>query len=202
MVKRYANHVETLRNVHALYRAKNGPDWLPEDATEALLTCIAMGPWQWKRRRKVADDALAWYKQHGGEGLTSMPLEEPYPLEWQNNMLQAGIKSSGERVCFEVDCVTWRLADERGRPWRETMESILRYFGWRAGNGPKVIWLFARDFLMVPSFPIDRHVARNCRQLDLPPSPWSMVELCLKAGLDAGEMGRLFFCPVEREVSL
>jgi endonuclease III len=60
-------------------------------------------------------------------------------------------------------------------------------------KGTKVLWLFARDFLQVPAFPIDRHVKRILAQYALPADSWKMTLICEQAEINTNQLARAFF---------
>jgi len=60
-------------------------------------------------------------------------------------------------------------------------------------KGTKTLWLFVRDYLKLPAFPIDRWVQRNLKAIGLPTDSWKMVRLCEKAGVDCNRLARAFF---------
>lgn len=78
---------------------------------------------------------------------------------------------------------------------RKTGESIEEFFSMcgKKVDGTKVLWLFVRDFLKLPAFPIDRWVKRNLQSLGLPLGSWTMIKICQDLEIDPNKINRLFF---------
>jgi hypothetical protein len=60
-------------------------------------------------------------------------------------------------------------------------------------EGKKCLWLFARDYLQLPAFPIDRHVERFVKEVGLKRDEWYIIKLCRMAGLDPSKINRSLF---------
>lgn len=182
----HPDHVNVLKRLGGLEPAYD-ETWLGTNPSLAFLTCVAMGPWKHNRREKVRADVLAWYGDTGDlfYGPWTVP---PYPFKWQQitvARLQDGLKRRGRRL-FEMSLL-WR--------GRENWERAVRDFFTLCGRpeGTKVLWLFVRDFLKLPAFPIDRWVRRNLQTLGLPADPWYLIAACQEAGVNPNKVARLLF---------
>jgi len=54
----------------------------------------------------------------------------------------------------------------------------------------KTLSLFARDYLDVPAFPIDRHCRRGLIAAGLPVDEQALLKLCTESGVDASSVAR------------
>ena len=168
-------------------------NWLPPDFDDAYAVCIGAGPWTMKRRMEVQKVALRWL-------FDNMPMEDVgerqldvncYPLQWQNNLM--------ENMCLYLHQGGWSMKAfcyaliglaERGM-WADARD--LLHFAANHGRTTKVISLFARDCLKIPSFPVDRHVRRILKTSDLPTRESELVTICMDYGLDPCKVSRSFF---------
>lgn len=183
------------------YKPMYDADWMNTDnPSDALLICIAMGPWKQDRRFKIADKAIEWLY------ITTRPHEVDlryadlvtvstvFPLEWQRAYARSVIRRLVvEDITFLNRYEEWRArVAEASCVWPRVLEELFRMCDAKP-NGSKVLWLFARDFLKVPAFPIDRWVARNLKKHGLPANPWYLTHACLQAGVDPNELARAFY---------
>jgi len=172
---------------------ENSWKWLPDNPNRAFLICLGAGPWKRLRRVIVQAAAIEWYEERWND-LSAIPRYgnwKPFPLDWQNLYLRNIVMSLQEqKSSFRFKCVQWSF---NTRIWNE---SLLQFFK-MCGVGPegrKCLWLFARDFLCLPSFPIDRHVKKALAEVDLPTTDsWYIIELCHKAGMDPSALNRSLF---------
>lgn len=131
----------------------------------AFLICLSMGPWKEARRFKIANHLI--------EDLRSIP-----------------------------DLRFWNCMDR----WREMLflkteydgcwESVALEFFSMCGvskEGTKTLWLFLRDVLGIPAFPVDRRVRRVLRASGLPTDSWVITRLCEKAGVRTNDLARACF---------
>ena len=168
-------------------------DWLPVDFDYAFVTCIGAGPWTLKRRWDVQETAMKWYQSNEPmEFIGERQLQVScYPLQWQNNML--------ERMCRYLYDGGWTMESFGhaliGLAEKEMWSDSLRVLHHAANNGrrTKVVSLYARDFLKIPAFPIDRHVKRILVANGLPTKEDVLVSECLDYGLDPCRVARSFF---------
>ncbi len=153
-------------------------DWLPPDCSKAFVICIGAGPWKLGRRTKVQGDAL---KELDDRDLFNIDTLNSYPFSWQKKAVRTmaqSLRDSSMTMNFFCDGIR-KLAEIDGN-------IALRAFYGATGcpMGTKVISLFCRDALKIPSFPIDRHVRRVLEKHELPVKESELLELCNAAGLD------------------
>ena len=173
--------------------------WLPTIADEAFLTCVAAGPWNWSRRQAVAKEAIDWVHKWEGELHNVLHYDLKYgvfPFEWQHNYVQQMIIYLRINHVSLTNMVVRWLSDKD--EWRNHIKEFFHMCD-ASDKGSKVLWLFVRDFLKLPAFPIDRHVSRNLKELGLPMDSWLMVELCEKAGVDTNKIARGLFSGTLKE---
>ena len=142
--------------------------------SEALVICVGAGPWRFERRKKIQGLALSALNN---QDLKFFP-ENVYPLTWQNNIIK-NIKQNLGWSFFDKLCS--RIAHR---------DTLLELSGCK--NLPKVLSLFCRDSLKIPSFPIDRHVKRKLEELGLPTKEDDIVNLCMEAKLDPRKVAVAF----------
>lgn len=143
--------------------------------SEAFVICIGAGPWKYNRRKTIQGQAL---ERLGGRDLLDIILEEDddwYPLKWQNDFLFTTVRS-----LLKINGPTFQGFCSDLAP--EYALSNIRKLA-RTKNA-KVISLFCRDALQVPSFPIDRHVRRKLKELELPTDEDTMIKICTDVGID------------------
>lgn len=186
--------------IYKLYQLKKlGSDkehnwkWLPDNPNRAFLICLGAGPWKRLRRVAVQAAAVEWYEERWTD-LAAIPRYgswEPFPLAWQNLYLRNMIQALNEiQTNFRFKCIQWSFHTKR---WSEQVLELFEMCG-IGPEGRKCLWLFARDFLGLPSFPIDRHVERALDEVGLPKKDvWYIIELCHKAGMDPSALNRSLF---------
>lgn len=184
--------IADLDMIHEKYR-DNWKTWLPKDPNSAFLACVGAGPWKAERRKKVQDAAIEWFHSRWNDFYGVVPgylhREPPFPLTWQNNMvydLATSVRKSG-RTWFGW-CHVWK----NSREWQRCTREFFEMCG-HPNKGTKVLWLFTRDYLNLPGFPIDRHVEAYLKKLGLPTNPWYITELCLDVGIDPSALNRSIF---------
>lgn len=95
-----------------------------------------------------------------------------------------------KQIEFKTLCDIWL---EKGKySWIVHIEEFFNLCGANS-KGTKVLWLFIRDFLKLPAFPIDRHVRRKLKEYKLPIDPIYIIGLCQKAGIDSNALNRSLF---------
>jgi hypothetical protein len=160
------------------YQDKAVPfDWLRgRSYSEAFVICLGAGPWKFNRRKKIQGESLDRLQ---GRDLSELYGTEPwYPLEWQNNFLhRATVNLRKWDLTLSEVCLV-----ARQMPGSGALKTIQELVG--TDKDPKVISLFCRDGLGVPSFPIDRHVRRKLKELNLPVDEDKMIKLCQEADID------------------
>ncbi len=167
-------------------------DWMGSDPGFAFLTALGAGPWKFSRRKNVQTDACRWLAYSRVDDLSDMDPNRAtlvYPLEWQNDFLCGMLKSlRKDGLKFNDMCLQWAVKED----WEASLKDIFKRCG-STEDGPKVLWMFARDHLKLPSFPIDRHVRRSLEEHDLPTTSFEMTRLCLRAGVDPNPIARSLF---------
>jgi hypothetical protein len=168
--------------------------WLGRDPSKAFLICLGAGPWKEQRRYEVQKYAIDWYwKFRRYSDLSEINLHEftgIYPFDWQDNHLWSVVDylQRTDPTTFSELCSRWREPFS----YDEALQHLFQVACVRP-KGTKVLWMFARDFLKIPAFPIDRWVARKLTEYGLPKDPWVMTEACLMAGVSPNELNRSFF---------
>lgn len=151
------------------------------------MVCVGAGPWKEKQRAEVQQSGINWLN---GKDLSEIKrVNKVYPFEWQNNMVKSMVKSlKQEEETFVQICRFWKKD-------KNIKTSIINFFDMCgvSENGTKVLWLFIRDHLNLPAFPIDRWVARNLDKKGLPKNSWEMVDLCEQANVNPNVLSRYFF---------
>ncbi len=169
-------------------------DWLNgRNFSDAFVISIGAGPWRRERRAKIQQEALNFLRSRDlfdveiCDGMDFVPehiIIKCYPLDWQNKYLYNMIKYLQENN-ITMDEYCNNLID--GSPVSDKYDPHIREFLYQACGNPKgikVLSLFCRDALDIPSFPIDRHVRRYLKEQNLPTNEREMVDLCFSANLD------------------
>jgi hypothetical protein len=148
-------------------------NWLQgRSVSEAFVICIGAGPWKFNRRKTIQSQSLEKLNARDICQITEIEACQFYPLNWQNKFLLKASKSLRKlNMSFDEYC------SEAVKDPTLTLTYIRDLVGTKEA---KVISLFCRDGLKVPSFPIDRHVKRKLQELNLPTDEDSMIELCEK----------------------
>lgn len=157
--------------------------WLDHlNPSQAFLTCLGAGPWKIMRRTIIQKGAV--------EALGPLDLSEvddisifKFPLDWQNEKVFA----MTDYLRRYLVTMTWFTKFISGM--REPNKML--YEVTKTKGRAKVLDLFVRDYLKLPSFPIDRHVERILKRNNFPVNERYMMELCEKAGLDAPHVARV-----------
>lgn len=172
--------------------SKYDGSWMGNNPSKAFLISLGAGPWKEKRRYNVQKFALDWFISKGASDLKYIEFkdsEKVFPFGWQNKFLFNLIVSLRKNdVTFDSLCNKWKSKSN----WEESLKELFTRCGTRP-EGSKVLWMFARDFLDIPSFPVDRWVKRTLEANDLPLSSFEMVYLCRDAGIDPNNLNRKLF---------
>lgn len=185
-----------VKEIHRKFRDE-WKTWLPSDPNTAFLVCVGAGPWKEHRRKKVQADAIEWYHARYNDLSAVNPqrliVEPAFPLVWQNKMvfdlatnLRAGTYGIGTFANF---CDQWKSP---GTDWSKSINDFFKLCE-HPNKGTKVLWLFVRDYLELPAFPVDRHVEDFLKKLELPTNPWYITTLCRDVGIDPGALNRHIF---------
>jgi hypothetical protein len=185
-----------LDEIHRQYKSE-WKTWLPSDPNAAFLVCVGAGPWKEHRRKKVQEDALEWYHSKYNDLSAVNPqkliVEPAFPLVWQNKMvfdLATNLRTAKFGMgTFSNFCDKWKTL---GTEWDKSIRQFFEMCEHK-GNGTKVLWLFVRDYLELPAFPIDRHVEDFLKKLGLPINPWYITDLCMHVNIDPGALNRYIF---------
>lgn len=159
------------------------------DDTQAFLVCIGAGPWQAKRRHGVQNAALQSHAEQGQPDLAYIaPSRLGYPLTWQVKKIMAMrlylLKIRDDLSPFGPPFANFcdKLRHERDpHPLYDVV------------GRSKVIELFVRDHLFLPSFPIDRHVRRALKAYQLPCDPGKIIQMCADLDHDSRLLSRMLF---------
>lgn len=198
-------HIELVRELAKRYRPVNDASWLDGfSPSAAFLICVAQGPWIHKRRVNVATQAVHWMLGQEADDIGQITLSEPpdiYPLRWQNDHLQSMYTSLWERKTLLRDVYdSWldMLIYDPAPVWPTILKELFSMCG-VPERGTKVLWLFARDFLQIPAFPIDRRVKRVLAEHGLPADSWYITYACEQADIITNELARGMFYSKEDE---
>lgn len=183
-------HLETIKLLSKLEPTYDHT-WVGSNPSRAFLICVGAGPWKVNRRQVVQGKALEWL---GDRDLGNIHYGHfdynVYPFKWQNNMLFNMLISLRSRCTkFTHICNEWK---DNKNHWKEITKEFFNMCG-TTENGTKVLWLFVRDYLQFPAFPIDRWIKRALETHKLPQNSWQMVDLCIEAGVDPNRLNRALF---------
>lgn len=167
-------------------------NWLQgRSFSEAFVICIGAGPWKFDRRKKIQGEAL---DKLGNRDINELSRDEAsrfYPLEWQNEFLTNSVKSLQDVLHWSFDYFCEDLITRtKTKGVFFGLDSI--YDLTQCSGSPKVLSLFCRDALQIPSFPIDRHVKRKLIELGLPTNERKMISLCFKVGINPSDAAVAF----------
>lgn len=194
-------HIAFLKDLKPLEKEAQFDDsWLPLDANRAFIICVGSGPWKDARRHQVQEHVLSWYRARKVNDFAEID-EVPsdlFPFRWQTKMVENVVRNlKTNRLPFKEQCAEWdRCRFYEGFPedanlWIPPIKEFFQFAG--SPEGTKVLWLFVRDFLLLPGFPIDRWVARNLKKHGFPEDAWYMTRACIKAGVSPNILNRVFF---------
>jgi len=193
-------HLEVIRRLAATIPPTTYDEsWIgTANPSLAFLICLAMGPWKEARRFAIARKVVAVALPLGGDLHFDLALATPgmfpYPLDWQNKIVNHIV----EEIRAIPDLRFWGCVD---RWWdilskTDKWESVALEFFSMCGvsaKGTKTLWLFLRDVLAIPAFPVDRRVRRVLRAHGLPTDSWVITRLCQKAGVCTNDLARACF---------
>lgn len=165
--------------------------WIGSDAHIAFLIALGEGPWSSDTRYKVQKKALDWFFKKDVSDFRYLDLEyeEVYPLEWQNNFLFNMIYSLHEGGdLFEALCFHWKISNN----WKNSLEELFQRCGASKKNA-KSLWIFSRDYLKLPSFPINKEIRKTLKTNKLPDCPFEIIDLCQKANIDPNNLNRKMY---------
>jgi len=158
------------------------PNWLPTDPSAAYLVCVGAGPWRYQRRLWVQQAAL---QTLGTRDLSQLETDSAlFPLSWQN-MLVHRVVNFLKRLGITMLQYNRSL---RGLPPWDVSQVVLHDLG--LDKPYKVLSLYLRDYLKVPSFPVDRHVKRALSGFEKQDETY-MVRLCRFANVDPLPIARM-----------
>lgn len=180
---------------------KHNPKWLGDEPNVAYLLCVGSGPWKIQRRVQVQARAIRWVLEAGGDitMVNEHRLWRMFPLDWQNRLVAHGARAARYRkqtFAQYMQALRVRMNAAPGAPLPPQAEQVATWFkecGCEPDKGAKVLWMFLRDWLGVPSFPIDRHVGAWLREHGFPVDSRRMVELCGAACVPASDFARRLF---------
>jgi hypothetical protein len=156
--------------------------WLDHlNASQAFVTCLGAGPWKIARRTLIQKEAV---ESLGGLDLSQVITPYRFPLEWQNEKLDAMI----DYLKRYLVTMSWfaKFLSGMNEPTKMLYEIT------KTKGRAKVLDLFVRDYLKLPSFPIDRHVERVLKENGFPVNEKHMIGLCEEAGLNVSHVARAF----------
>lgn len=132
-------------------------DWLNFDnPTKAFVTVAGAGPWKVNRRAKVQANARLIAGNRDLVELSDDEITSMYPFWWQQRILlvtKQNCLAADKSFSDEINDIQKRLPDNQLLAWDMYRELL-------GGKITKATSLFARDYLYINCFPIDRHVKR------------------------------------------
>ena len=146
--------------------------------SQAFLLCLCSGPWKLPRRKRVQQAAINTLGTRDLAELSSIDFN--FPLGWQRKYYDIAIQDT--LVNFDTDFA----------PGISAME-FRGVFGNDWDKIPKTIALFARDYLGLNCFPVDRHVKAWCETHGIRAKPSTVMALCSDAGIRPGDLSRAIF---------
>lgn len=179
---------EALRDLHWQDYVET-PDWLLQHTpSAAFLLCIGSGPWKIGRRTVVQTALLDVLRCTPNVELTETRLNDfNFPLAWQEKYYQQA------RKFVLAQRGTFNNLFDGVRSGPVSRVNFVDCFG-RFEAVPKVIGMFARDYLAIPDvFPIDRHVRDWLRDRKLPQKPEKIVPLLQSNGAVPAAVSRAIF---------
>lgn len=183
-------HLKIIKNLIGLEPTYDS-SWVGSNPSKAFLICLGAGPWKIERRKKVQERAIQWLDDRDLGSILPRQFQNIYPLEWQNTMLLNMINSLNRlQIQFSTLCNIW--TEKSKNSWITPIEEFFNLCGSNP-NGTKVLWLFVRDYMKLPAFPIDRHVRRKLKEFKLPCDPLYIIDLCQKVGIDPNKLNRALF---------
>lgn len=146
----------------------------------AFACCIGAGPWRLPRRQRVQQsfiDALGDYDI--SEAIALRRLTKRVQLDWQRVWFERVNKvCRRNRVKFDS------LFDAPFKIERSLkFHNFEAVFGLDVEHSPKVVALFARDYLFLPCFPVDRHVRKWFEDRKLPSRPADIMGMFRGLGI-------------------
>lgn len=163
--------------------------WLGKNPSLAYLIAVGAGPWKIARRKLIQDKAIDWYLNQKIPDLGYAQKCDIYPLSWQNNFIYRMTRyCQNKPSLFSNLCLSWKQAS-----YQDALKELFVAAGCKNPEGSKVLWLFARDFLEIPAFPIDRHIKKFLISNNLPISSWEMVKICIDNAVSPNDFNRKLF---------
>lgn len=188
-------HIEILKEIALKHKADYDATWLPTNPNLALLICLGAGPWRIERRTKIQKKVIKWYLSLNVDDLSKIvpnQVKNLYPLNWQNNHLFNIIEYLRiHSKTFWEFYFAWKNIYDLNQ-WEDIPKELFK-MAKVPKKGTKTLWLFIRDCLQKPAFPIDRHVTRKLKEYELPQDSYYVTNACIKAGIDSNELNRAFF---------
>lgn len=181
------NEIDKLKNlvqqIENTYNIDDGT-WLDHlNASQAFLVCIGAGPWKINRRNNIQTQAVEALGDKDLSQVDDVSIFQ-FPLDWQ---VQKTADMINYLQRYKVS-MRWFAGWVAGFP--EPVKAL--YNITHTKRRAKVLDLFARDYLKVPSFPIDRHVEAILNENGFPVNEQYMINLCNKAGLNVSHVARAF----------
>lgn len=158
--------------------------WLGDDPNLAFLISLGAGPWHYSRRYTIQKKVIDYYIENQLQDITQIYTKDLYPLSWQNvflsRMIEYLVKNN---MNFTGLCLLLKKK-------HDLLESICLL---DKTKNSKVLNMFKRDFLRIPSFPIDRRVKRNLLLEHLPVDSNKMLSFCFKNKINPNMLNRAMF---------
>ncbi len=146
----------------------------------AFACCIGAGPWRLPRRQRVQQSFIDAIGEHDLSAPTTLRrLRRASQLDWQAKWFERV-----NQVCRKRDVEFDALFDAPFKIDRSLkFHNFEAVFGLEVTRAPKVVALFARDYLFLPCFPVDRHVRAWFEERGLPQRPHEIMDLFRGLGI-------------------
>jgi len=156
-------------------------------AHTAFLVSLGTDQQEETKRFKIQNDALTWFYSHRVSDFRYIhEMGDVYPLIKQNNYLFNMLQSvHSEQDLFEALCIEWKASPD----WEYSLKDLFTKCG-LTKKGATPLWVFARDYLNIPSFPIDKNIKKILEKNKLPTCPWKIIYLCQEANIDPNSLNR------------
>jgi len=181
------NEINRLKNliqqIESKYQIDDGT-WLDHlNASQAFLVCIGAGPWKINRRSLIQHGAIKALEDKDLSQVDNVKIFN-YPLDWQ-------VQKTADMIDY---LQRYKITMRWFANWVAGFPNPVKmlYDITKTRGRAKVLDLYARDYLKVTSFPIDRHVERILKENGFPINEQYMINLCKDAGLNVSHVARAF----------
>lgn len=181
ILSKHINDVVPVSNSSVTWLSRHRP-------SVAFVCCIGAGPWRIGRRMKVQQSFI---NALGEEDLRSKSalrrLTKASQLAWQATWFKRV-----NEVCnkYDMDFDSIFNQDFQKSLNAHNFEAVMKL---EVDKSPKVVALFARDYLFIPCFPVDRHVRKWLIDRGLPHKASAVSALFKELKLNPSGYSRAIF---------